>query len=168
MNRALVLTSACLILTSLTGCSADPRDQEIKKAVAVLGEAGTYVKNITDGVKEAVKKAQADPEKKERTEADLKSSFDAIENLKLLGNKLQAIKSKVDSFADLPTDNQKEVLVKENKGPLESNLERLDNEQRQLEIVLRDSTPFIQREAMTALRSKLKEAEEKYLVIGQR
>ena len=55
-QQALVLASACLLLTNLTGCSADPRDAEIKKMIAHLEEAGQDVTNITEAIKEAVKK----------------------------------------------------------------------------------------------------------------
>jgi DNA-binding transcriptional MerR regulator len=168
MKRALVLASACLVSFGLSGCSSDPRDEQIKRVVAALEEAVTDVQNVSDGIEEAVKKAKADPEKKELTETELKPAIEAIERLKKVGDKLQAVKAKIDSLPDPPTDEQKKDLIEKNKADLEGKLERLDKEQRRLEVVLRDSAPYIHRDAMSALRAKLKEAEEKYLTLGQR
>jgi DNA-binding transcriptional MerR regulator len=168
MKRALLMASACLFLFGLTGCSSDPRDEQIKRVVAALEEAVGDVQNVSDGIEEAVKKAKADPEKKELTEAELKPAIEAIDRLKKVGDKLQIIKAKIDSLPDPPAEDQKKELIDKNKADLEGKLERLDKEQRRLEVVLRDSAPYIQRDAMSALRTKLKEAEEKYLTLGQR
>jgi small-conductance mechanosensitive channel len=173
MRRALVLTSASLLLgglmlTGLTGCSSDPRDVEIKKIVALLEEASTDVISVADSIKSAVKKAQDDPEKKEVTEDALKPAFEAIETLKKLGGKFQYVKSRIDSIPDVPTEDQKQAYVRENKADIERNLDRLVAAQKQLETVLKDAAPYMNRDAMASLQTKLKEAEEPFLTLGQR
>jgi hypothetical protein len=168
MKRALVLASACVFLVGLSGCSNDPRDAEIKRMVAHLGEAADDVKSVADAIKEAVKKSKADPEKKNLTENELKPAFEAIDRFKVLGEKFKAVKSKIDSFVDLPTEEQKKGYIRENKADLERGLDRLDTEQRNLEVVLESATPDIDRNAMVALRKKLREAEEVFLSLGQR
>jgi methionine synthase II (cobalamin-independent) len=169
MKRAVVLASACLVMSSLTGCSSDPRDAEIKKMVALIGEAADDVRSVADAVNKVVKDAKKDAEKRhDVTEVELKPAFEAVDRLKVLGVKFQNVKSRIDSFADLPNDNQKKAYVEANKADLEQNMKRLDTEQRSLEVALESAAPEINRGAMTALRKKLKEAEETFLTLGQR
>ena len=163
-----MIRSACrwlLVLAPLVvaGCSSDPREEYITKAVTYINDAASHI----DTIKEQVDKAITEGAENKLNAKALREANTSIDGLRELGKKMQLVKQGADGAGMTLTAEEKEELRKQYQQRVQGALEALEQSRVALQQKLQEAEA-IDPDAIRELRNQLTQAEGVFAVLARR
>jgi hypothetical protein len=163
MKRLAVLGGTFLMVCTLAGCGADPREEEITKAITFFGRAADDTRALKDLIAKKVDAAKKN--KQQLTEADFKLAEESAKKLHDVGKQLLESKGQIDLLQDKTTAEEKQRLDEKFGPQLQSLFDRLNKAQRELDATLAEAAKYSTPAAMTELRKAIDDSREEFRIL---
>jgi ABC-type phosphate transport system auxiliary subunit len=148
---------------ALVGCSSDPREEYITRAVQYINDATNHITTIKDQVDKAISQAKD----KKLSAKELREANSSIDGLRELGKKMQLVKQGADGASTTLTAEEKEELRKQYQTKVQGALTALEESRVELQTKLQEAEA-IDPEGIRELRNQLTQAEGVFAVLARR
>lgn len=165
MKRFLVLCAALLPCLFLVGCESDSRAGLIKSTALLLGSATGKIKDVKNGVSDAIKTAEETDKK-----IDFTAAIEALKGLKEVGAAAQELKRNIDKVRLDVSDEDRKAYAASEKSTLSAAFGSLLKERKELNEELARAESIHggrNKVAVSAFRAKLVEAESPFEALAR-
>jgi hypothetical protein len=163
MKRWAVLGSTLCMILSLSGCGGDQREEDIRKALGLFDLAAANRRKVRTDLEDALKKL---PDGKQLTKDDLKLARDDAKKLRDVGKQLLEVKASINLLQEGMSDADKEALRNRFQSELNSKVESLVKEDRQLNEVLDKVAKRVDNnDSMKELRDAVRSSREDMFIL---
>ena len=152
-----------VVPVALVGCSSDPREEYITRAVQYINDATNHIETIKDQVDKAISQAKD----KKLNAKELREANSSIEGLRELGTKMQLVKQGADAAGATLSAEEKEDLRKRYQTKIQTALAALEESRVKLQEKLLEAEA-IDPEGIRELRNQLTQAEGVFAVLARR
>jgi hypothetical protein len=162
MRRMVCRWLVVLAPVIIAGCSSDPRDEYIDKAVKYINDAANELGAIKDRVNAAIKGTKDN----KLSAKELREASANVETLRDLGKKMQLVKQQTDGLGASTNDEEKADLRQRYQKRVQDALATLEEERVALQKTLQEAEA-IDPDGIRDLRNQLTQAEGIFAVLAR-